>query len=172
MHIVGLTDVFNVFSSYIASFRLEEVTPPLQTADSFTAFRGVTLFASLCDFGSSDDLRASFNPGFTLNSDEAPVWLIFDATVSTASAFSVESNAGTPGLSFTTEAFNWNTATFDVLGVEPASFNADSIVTYDVVPADHVNANNEVRSRVGWRQTGFTLNFPWQVNVDQVGWVQ
>ena len=29
-----------------------------------------------------------------------------------------------------------------------------------------------VKSRVGWRQTGFIINFLWEVRVDQVGWNQ
>ena len=111
--------------------------------------RGVQLSGSLGDYLESDDAVASFNPGFVLNDQEAPVWLIFDAVAAGATNFSVESTAGTPGLTYTVEAFNWaNDA------------------------ADHIDVGGEVRGRVGWRQTGFIINFPWRVNVNQTGWNQ
>ena len=137
----------------------------------FTAFRGVTLSASLTDFGASDDVRATFNPGFTINSEEAPVWLIFDANAPSATEFSVESNAGTPGLTYTMEAFNWDNNSYDVIGTQPESFANDVTTTFALV-SDHIDVGGEVRSRVGWRQTGFTINFPWEVRVDQAVWLQ
>lgn len=140
--------------------------------ESFMVFRGLQLSAALSDFQESDDVVASFNPGFTVNNSEAPVWLIFDAVAAGATDFLIESNAGTPGLSYTVEAFNWAIADFDVISVEDETFNTDSVNTFAIVAADHIDSGGEVRARVGWRQTGFTINFPWVVNVDQVGWEQ
>jgi len=138
-------------------------------ADSFTVFRGFTLNAALSDFANSDDVTASFNPGFILNSDEAPVWLIFDGNLASASSFEVESSAGTPGLTYTAEAFNWTTNAYEVIGTQDESFNSDAVGEFPLT-ATHVDTDGSVRSRVGWRQTGFTLNFPWIVSVDQISW--
>lgn len=138
--------------------------------DSFTTFRGIAISSTLADFAMSDDTDASYNPGFTINSDEAPVWLIFDGVAAGATSFRVESSAGTPGLAYTVEAFNWATEAFEEIGTQAEAFNVDGVFDFPVVAADHIDAGGEVRARVGWRRTGFTINFPWQVNIDQVGW--
>ena len=134
--------------------------------DSFTVFRGFQIGGTLADAFESDDSRLRFNPGFTLNSDEAPVWLIFDATLSTDSPNSlklaVESQAGTPGLTGTLEAFNWVSGDYDVVDVSATSFNIDTVVSVDLssgVSNYMQTGTSAVRSRIGWRQTGFTLNF-------------
>ena len=143
-----------------------EITP-----SSFSVFRGNTLSATLIDFEASDDVHATFNPGFTINSTEAPVWLIFDANSPSATEFSVESNAGTPGLTYTMEAFNWGSGTYDVIATQTESLNTDVVTTF-ALTVDHIDGGGEVRSRVGWGQTGFTINLPWEVRVDQVAWLQ
>ena len=145
--------------------------------DSMNVFRGLQTGGALADAFESDDSRLLFNPGFVLNSTEAPVWLIFDATVSGGSPSSlelaVESQANTPGLTGTLEAFNWNSNAYDVVDVSPASFNTDAVVTADLSTgvSNYVQTGSgAVRSRIGWRQTGFTLLFPWEVRLDQMVW--
>ena len=98
--------------------------------------------------------------------------MIFDGVAFTATGFLVESNAGTPGLEYTVEAFNWSSESFDVIGVQQDTFDSDSTHDFPIVQADHVDGAGNVRSRVGWRQVGFTINFPWEVRVDLVGWIQ
>ncbi len=137
---------------------------------AFSVFRGIIVKAAILDFADSDNVRAVFNPGFTLTAYEAPVWLIFDASASSAMDFLVESSASSPGLTYTVEAWNWNTSHYDVIGIHSESFPADSIWIFPVVAADHVDAEGRVRSRVGWRKTSFTIIYPWEVRVDQVGW--
>ena len=138
----------------------------------FTVFRGTQISGTLSDFAASDDVSATYNPGFTINNLEAPVWLIFDGNAPSATSFRVESNAGTPGLTYTVEAFNFNANTFDVIGTQAEAFNSDGMVDFNLVPADHIAADGSVQARVGWRQTGFVINFPWEVLVDQAGWNQ
>ena len=139
---------------------------------AFTPFRGIQLSGTLADFAESDDASATYNPGFTLNNLEAPVWLIFDGNAPSATSFRVESNAGTPGLTYTVEAWNFNTSAFDIIGTQSEAFNSDAIVDFDLVAADHIDTDGSVQTRVGWRQTGFVINFPWEVRVDQAGWNQ
>ena len=140
--------------------------------DSFNTFRGTVISATLNDFVMSDDTSASYNPGFTISNTEAPVWLIFDGVASSATSFRVESSAGTPGLTYTVEAFNWTSRQFEEIGTQAEGFNSDNVIDFPIVAADHVDTGGQVRTRVGWRRTGFTINFPWEVNVDQVGWNQ
>ena len=130
------------------------------------------LSAQLSDFVDSDDVRARFNPGFVLNSMEAPVWLEFFANAPSAINFLVESQAGTPGLTYTVEAWNYVTTSYDVLGTQGEGFNADAVTTFALTSADQIDGGGDVRSRVGWRKTGLTINFPWEARIDQVGWNQ
>lgn len=148
---------------------------PTTTADSVNVFRGIQLSGNLADSFESDDDRLTFNPGFVINSSEAPVWLIFDSALPSAPttlAIQAEMNAGTPGIENTLEAFNWSTNAYDVVDVSPTSFNSDSVITADLSAgiANYVGPVNEVRARIGWRAGGFIINFPWEVRLDQLVW--
>lgn len=145
--------------------------------EAFNVFRGVQLDGTLADTFESDDSRLLFNPGFILNSTEAPVWLVFDAAISSDSPsgleLTAESQAGTPGLTGTLEAFNWSSNDYDVVDVSAASFNTDTVVSVDLSSgiSDYVQTGSgAVRSRIGWRRTGFTVIFPWEVRLDQMVW--
>ena len=85
----------------------------------------------------------------------------------------MESQAGTPGLTGTLEAFNWVSSAFEIVDATATSFNTDSVVAIDLSSAvsDYVQpGSGAVRAQIGWRQTGFTLNFPWEVRLDQMVW--
>lgn len=173
--IINGTDNFGFLSDARLRFSLEAsiaTTTGFVAPDSYDVFRGSELNGAVSDFSESDDVVASYNPGFTIGNFEAPVWLIFDGNAASAADIVVESSAGTPGLEYTAEAFNWANGAYDVVGTQVESFNTDQIVNFPVVAADHIDTDGAVRSRVGWRRIGFTINFPWQVNVDQVGWNQ
>ena len=119
------------------------------SAASFLTFRGTQINAVLSDFVLSDDMQARYNPGFTLNNLEAPVWLIFDAIAPSAINFQVESQASTPGLTYTVEAWDWSGLKYDVTGTTSESFNTDTVETFPIDPQIHINQNCEVRTRVG-----------------------
>ncbi len=147
--------------------------------DSYTLFRGILVNGALADVFESDDNRMRFNPGFVLNSGEAPVWLIFDGTLPSDSPASleivVESQVGTPGLTGTLEAWNWTNAGYVVVDVFESGFNNDLVLAVDLGPGitDYVQAGTgAVRSRIGWRKTGFTINYPWEVRIDQMVWTE
>ena len=136
---------------------------------SFDQLRGNLVQGGLDAITESDDQFASFAPGFTLNPSEAPVWLEFEATVNEGvSELTIESNANTIGLSVTAEAFNASTGSFESVGVGSESFNVDSVLTFPI-DGNFVDGG-AVQARFGWRATGFTLIFPWEVRVDQVDW--
>ena len=46
--------------------------------ESVTVLRGSQASGGLSSFAISDNDRASFRPGFTLNDSELPIWLIFE----------------------------------------------------------------------------------------------
>lgn len=158
-----------------------------EIVDAITTFRGVKIAGGLADVQDSDDTRARYNPGFTLNDEEKPVWILADKLnveePSQQLRLAVESQAGTPGLSKQIELFNFDTGDFDlIVGEVDESFNNDSVlralicrddVAQYVADADQPAAGGlpfaaagTVRMRVGWRQTGFTINFPWEVRID------
>lgn len=143
---------------------------PFVPPSTYSLIRGVEEDVSVSYFQESDNVFASIRPGFILNSTEAPVWIEFDAVAQAAGYFRVESNAGTPGLEFTIEAWNWNTSVYEIVGIQAESFNEDEVVEFPIVSGDHVDSDGGVRSRVGWRRVGFTIVFPWEVRIDQVGW--
>ncbi len=63
---------------------------------------------------------------------------------------------------------------YDVVDVSETSFNNDTIVTVDLSSgiSDYAEAETgAVRTRVGWRKTGFAINFPWEVRLDQLVWI-
>ena len=149
---------------------LAEIPP-----SSFTVIRGVTVDNSseLSNVQSSDDSYIRYNPGFTLNSNEAPVWLEFVSMVEVGFEYqlAIESNANTPGLTYTVEARNYaNGGNFEVIGTAAESFSADSTEFFGLT-LEQIDSNGESEVRVGWRSTGFTLLFPWEVRVDAVSWV-
>lgn len=141
---------------------------------SYIRFRGIAVGGGdppLSDFTTSDDVRARWNPGFVLGSLEAPVWLDFEGNCPDAIDFLVESQSGTPGLSYTVEAFNYTIGAFEEIGVQDENPNTDVTTTF-AITSDHIDDDGSVRARVGWRKTGFTVNFPWEVRVDRVGWTE
>ena len=146
---------------------LDVAIPP----DSITTFRGIQTAGELSSFSNSDNQRAVFTPGFILNSSESPVWLEFNtSTAQTATNFLVEPRANTPGIEFELEAWNWNDNSFRLLGSNDAPFGNDGVFVFPIEPKDHISPRGEARTRVGWRQTGFIISFPWRVEIDQAGW--
>ncbi len=163
-------------SAYI--FCVSSATANIVIADQYNIYRGLQISGDLADSFESDDSYLKFNPGFTVNSSEAPVWLIFDGTLPSDNPASLEivmeSNVGTPGLTHTLEAWNWTSMAYDVFDVSPASFNEDIVVTLNLKDgiSDYVESGTGVvRTRVGWRKTGFTINYPWEVRLDQLVWI-
>ena len=174
--IVGLQPDAATFASTVLITRVEPVTESVPAA-TLNSLRGILVGGDLSDLEFSDDSDLMYNPGFVLSSLEAPVWLEFDAGLSSDSPsslqFITETTANTPGISLTTDLFNWNTNQFVEIDVRATSFNSDAVVSIDVSDqiADFVEpGTGAVRARAGWRSTGFTLLFPWTVSVDQVVW--
>lgn len=150
----------NIENGFNDAFALNEVN----------VFRGVVVSGGLEEVRSSDDNYLLINPGFTLNASEAPAWIEFFGTVADdASVFAIESSAGTPNLLYTVEAWNWNNNQYDEVGTRVEQLNSDQVASFDLT-AEHVGSGNAVRTRVGWRTTGFTINFPWVVRIDHASW--
>lgn len=146
-------------------------------ANTLTVFRGIQNAGEIADSYASDDSTLDFSPGFTVNNTEAPVWLVFNGNAFGEDvenlSFIVEAQAGTPGISRTTEIWNWSSGAYDLLDTADESFNSDSVVTVDLTMGmgDYIlSGSNNLRSRVGWRRTGFTINFPWEVRLDRAVW--
>ena len=114
-------------------------------------------------------------PGFTINSSEAPVILQFDFVLPdpmvSMLSFAVESQANTFGLNGQVELRDFQTGDYLPVGEFGETLNSDSISMFDL--SDSIAravdpANGEVVARVGWKATGFTALYPWTVSVDAV----
>ncbi len=136
-------------------------------ADQFFVIRGVHVGGNLTDSFDSDDSYLKFKPGITLSQAEPPVWIEFARTLPTDSLSSLtvtlEASANTVGLTQSIEMFNWNTGQYSGVDSRAASFNNDSVVTVDLT--DHVgdyvqSGSGTVKTRVGWRATGFDSRIP------------
>lgn len=153
------------------------VVPSTNQVQAFNLFRGVSTGGDLADVVESDDSYITFQPGFTLSSTEAPVWLEFDVELLSANVsvlfVNMESSANTPGLTKTIEMFDWTANEYLVVDSFDESFNTDVVVSSDVSAGtdDFIESGTgAVRSRIGWRKSGFTILFPWEVQIDQVTW--
>ena len=146
-------------------------------AASFNEIRGSFISGTVAEIAFSDDTFLKYNPGFVLSSIEAPVWLEFDANLAsdtqTIVEFAIEVTANTPGLTQTTDVFNFTTGQYEEVDVQSSAFNSDTVISIDLSAsaADVVEAGTgAVRMRTGWRRTGFTLLFPWTICIDQAVW--
>ena len=145
------------------------------TFSSFSTIRGTNIDGSISDLFESDDSYLSYNPGFTLNSTEPPVWVEFKNRLASSAlpslSLCLEANAGTPGLTQQLLAFNFDSNSFDLMDSRNASFGFDSVTTVSLDPALHVDlSTGDVVAQATWRQAGFVINFPWEVGIDQVVW--
>ncbi len=149
----------------------DETSTPLD----FNAFRGFLVSGGLDDLLESDDSDLCFNPGIVLNPAEAPVTLDFLGTLPNDSPSSlnvtIESSANTVGLELTISFWNFNTNSWDIVGTDGQSLNADTVRTFAGVPADHLEpGTGEVRTRYEVRVVSFIFIFPWLDCVDHVYW--
>lgn len=165
----------NVRSHQLVVEYLSDIEPPLfcppmnpgGCADpaSFTQFRGLAVGAPANGDFAPGGTVASYNPGFVINNQEAPVWLIFDYADTASGSVEVVSAAGTPGLEMTAE-YNDGTG-FVVIGTAAESFGQMTTNVFALPAGVSVD-----QIRIGWRRIGFTINFPWQVNIDAVSLCQ
>lgn len=176
---VNIPTGVNLGVNYLGTVvRLEVLAGSTDTVpDNLTVFRGIQVNGQFADVLESDDSRMAFQPGFTINSTEAPLWLILDGQLPGGQPqdlnLSVESRAGTPGLNCTMEAWNWNQSQYDVVNDFDESFNTDTVTTVSLgssSPDYAASGTGAVRARLGWRRTGFTINFPWTVSLDHFFW--
>ena len=143
--------------------------------DEFSAFRGFYDSGDLDSLLASDNSDLCFEPGIVFNPTEAPVTLDFTGTLSNDAPSSldvtIESSANTVGLGLTFSFWNYNTESWDIVGTDTQSLNADTVRTFAGVPADHVEAGTgEVRTRYEVRVVSFIFLYPWLDCVDHVFW--
>lgn len=148
---------------------LNQQTIANPTVESLNVFRGVVVAGGVAEVQESDDIAMRVNPGFVISPVEAPVWIEFFGNGECASTVEIESQAGTPGLAYTVEAWNFVSGSYEELGTQPEQFNSDQVVEFPL-GVDNIDSDNSVQVRIGWRRTGFTINFPWEVRIDRVSW--
>lgn len=170
----GWQDVGNIsptfFDAAITVYEGGVLTPPFYI-DSLNVFRGIVVDGEFTDLFCDDDETMLFRPGFTINSSEAPVWLEFEGTNLAPNDyrdFVLNSSAGTPGITLTVEEWNWDTNSYEMIGEESENFGSFTVKEFLVTP--YLNNQSKMRVRVGWRATGLTINFPWEIEIDSAFW--
>jgi hypothetical protein len=164
-------------SEFSECLPIESETLTQVVSDSFNVLRGFFVSGTLPDTFDSDDSYLRFKPGITLNSSEPPVWLEFVGTLPsdapTSLSVTLEAQANTLGLTQTIDMFNWNSGQYVPVDSRAVSFNTDSVATINLSASisDYVQAGTgTVKTRTGWRASGFVLLYPWTVSIDQVVW--
>ena len=153
----------------ISSSTTEETSPP----QSFNSIRGVFLEGNLASLSASDNDLLRYNPGFTLNNSESPVWTEFTTVVSDPAntqemTISLETNTSTPGLSMMVEVFDQQNNNYQIVEALGSHAFGTQTTSITLTNPDYLNAAGELKTRVGFRQTGFTIQFPWTVGYDLV----
>jgi hypothetical protein len=146
-------------------------------ADGVFALRGFLFDGTVENTFESDDEYLQYNPGFTINSSEPPVWLEFEGTLPDSVPqwlnVKLESHANTINIRQQIEMYNWLTETYQLVDARQTSFNVDATANVAVaLPMEFVEAGtNRVKARLGWKSNGFVLLYPWRVSIDYVVWL-
>lgn len=165
----GILDGAGSIAQYI-------ITRTDATPTTFNTFRGTLVGGDVSSIQSSDDDYLSYNPEFTVNATEAPVSIEFESQfgveTTTALNLEIEAGANTPGLTQTLEFFNFDTGAYEEIRSDASGFtDAVIVATASGSPNRYIeNSTGNVRTRIGWRQTGFTILYPWTSRVDQIRW--
>lgn len=118
----------------------------------------------------SDDQRLRFMPSKAVAPGEHVISMVAEANAAAAEEFLLESKSNTPNLTVLIEFFNWTTNAFEIVDADVETIT-DELRAVTLDPASHVNPNGTVRSRVSWIQSGPLLMFPFNIELDQLGWV-
>ena len=141
----------------------------------YSIFRGLLTGGKLGNVVDSDDIDLCHAEFITIFPAEAPITLDFDGSFANDSPATLdvtfESSANTPSLEITISFWNYNTASWDIVGSTAHSFNADAVNTFRGTPADHVESGTgNVRTRYEVRKIGPVLTFPFVDCIDQFFW--
>ena len=141
----------------------------------YTIFRGLLNSGTLADVEGSDNVDLCHDEFITIFPAEAPVTLDFDGTLANDSPATLEvtfeSSANTPSLEITISFFNYNTASWDIVGTTGHAFLNDAVHTFAGTPADHVEAGTgNVRTRYEVRKIGPVITFPFTDCIDELFW--
>ena len=144
---------------------------PLQQfipVNSLIVTQGIQLGTN-ANLDASDDQRLRFMPSKAVAPGEHVISMVAEANAATAEEFLLESKSNTPNLTVLIEFFNWTTNAFEIVDADVETVT-DDFRSVALDPASHINPNGTVRSRVSWIQSGPLLIFPFNIELDQLGW--
>lgn len=159
---------------------IDAVIDPIATVvqpSSQNTVRGINVGGTLESILGSDDEYLSFQPGFTFNSTEPPVWLEFEGQASArdnpSMEFVIESYVNTPSVEQRIELYNYMSGEYEQIYQGMGSIS-DVVLSVSVEGditrfIDPESCN--VKAQSTWKATGFVILFPWTVNVDEVKWI-
>ncbi|MEO7453616.1 MAG: hypothetical protein ABIV13_02500 [Fimbriimonadales bacterium] len=143
---------------------------------TMTMERGILFSGSVNDLGASDDVRATFRPGITFTSGEAPVQVRLDAVSSVLAPSTmrivVESQASAGGMLQTIEAFDYVANAWEQVDGRNAMVGSDGVVDISLTnPARFVDAGGNVSMKLHYKPTAPVFTYPWNSALDKVAWI-
>ena len=164
----------NWWGTHIVSWTVSRTTMPAPGTSQW--IRGFLQSGNLASLASDDGDYQVARAGLTLFAGEPPAQIIVNAVGPSGTVLdfelSVVAKVNTSGLSQRIELWNWANSTYDAVGTQ-VSTTSDSVHTGVAggTLSDYVEpGTNNMRAKVLWFRTGFTLLWPWSVSVDQVEW--
>ena len=139
--------------------------------------RGMYVSGGLPDLYESDDQYLSILAGFTITSNEPPVWVEIEGTapLSTPSQlmFTCEAHINSPGMVIQTiTLFNYTTGNYEIFDSRTATLT-DQVVTVTLTNAavHYIHPETkQMKAQYMWKQTGPTAMFPWEISIDESNW--
>jgi hypothetical protein len=144
---------------------------------SFQLVRGIVIAGGLSDLAYSDDQYLHLRPGVVLSSLEAPVQLVLEGSCSSSTLshlrFTVEAAVNSPNLMQKLELFNLASNSWELANAGTAHQN-DATVQFDSTgdATRFLNSSDHhVRARLGFKQSGPILSYPWLARIDFAQWI-
>ncbi len=153
----------------LAMIRQQSLSLP---PSDFAVERGLLVSGGLGDVVASDNSYMVFRPGFTLNSSEDPVRIVYSAH----SAFSpiseiklkVEAHASLVGLVRRIDLWNFPLNRWDVIS-ETNEATGDNTTALDILGGQsYADVNGLVKLRVRWKAAGPIASSSWNTSTDLV----
>jgi hypothetical protein len=153
-----------------------EVTVNVNVA-SVNIVRGFLYNGFVSDMNTSNNSYYSIVPGPIQNPSEAPVWLEMTGTSPELNplelGITLEARVSSVNILQKVEAFNYDTGLYETVHADVGTMT-DSVVNVSLTGdlARFVNnANNQMKTRLTWKDFGIILVDPWLVHIDQHVWM-
>lgn len=137
--------------------------------------RGVLKSGTLASLDEIDGDFLILAAGPTLNPSESPINVEFTGAApwdhASKLAFSVTGLGDTVGLAYKVFAFDWDAASYVLVGTGTVTTSSDTFEASMTNPDRFIQSGTRfMKAKMEVMQVGIALHFPWQFSFDQVVW--